>query len=119
MREDSTEQRPAEESIPEGARAADEQHAAGMVAGGPDQEPAQGVLTLVCFKCGKEYFFADQDPPQEMTCEKCGNTVFRSFFSPIGDEVADDFRDSTERDLAPDSTAEDTAPGDVIDLNNL
>ncbi len=119
MRDDTTQELRSEESIPEGARAAEEQRSSGLVAGGPDQEPAEGVLTLVCFTCGKEYFFADENPPQEMTCEKCGNTVFRSFFSPIGDEVADDFRDSTERDLTPDSTEEDTAPGDVIDLNNL
>ncbi|HEV2130836.1 MAG TPA: hypothetical protein VGR27_07030 [Longimicrobiaceae bacterium] len=117
--EERTQGRPAEESIPEGARAAEEQQTSGMVAGGPDREPAQGVLTLVCFTCGKEYFYADQNPPEELTCEKCGNTVFRSFFSPIGDEVADDFRDSTERDLTPDSTAEDTSAGDIIDLNNL
>lgn len=77
------------------------------------------MLTLVCFKCGHEYFFSDEDPPEELTCDKCGNTVFRSFFSPIGDEAADDFRDSTERDLTPDSASTDTAAGDVIDLNNL
>ncbi|CAN5415025.1 hypothetical protein BH24GEM3_BH24GEM3_14670 [soil metagenome] len=119
MREESIEQRPAEESIPEGARAAEEQNSSGMVAGGPPGEPAQGVLTLVCFTCGKEYFFADQNPPEEITCEKCGNTVFRSFFTPINDEVADDFRDSTERDMTPDSTATDTTASDIIDLNNF
>ncbi len=119
MQEDTTQQRPPEESIPEGARAAEARETSGLVAGGPDQEPAQGVLTLVCFKCGKEYFFADENPPEEMTCEKCGNGVFRSFFAPVNDEVADDFRDSTERDLTPDSPATDVRPGDVIDLNTM
>jgi hypothetical protein len=54
-----------------------------------------------------------------MKCEKCGGTVFRSFYDAIGDEAADDFRDSTERDLDPDDAEGDVMPGDIMDLNRL
>lgn len=77
-----------------------------------------GVLTLVCVTCGQEYYFSDSQPPGEMTCEKCGNGVFREFFSPpAGDEAAEDFEDTTSRDLDPDDAEGDTLPGDVLDLN--
>ena len=29
-----------------------------------------GVLTLVCLKCGQEYYYDDGTPPPGMTCEK-------------------------------------------------
>jgi predicted nucleic acid-binding Zn-ribbon protein len=90
----------------------DEQHAQQ----GPDAAE-EGVLTLACFKCGTEYYFGDTEPPSTLRCEKCGNTVFRSFHTVEGDEAADDFRDSTERDLAPDDAEGDAMPGDVLDLN--
>ncbi|WP_325307138.1 hypothetical protein [Longimicrobium sp.] len=77
------------------------------------------MLTLVCEKCGKDYFFEDEPPPPEMKCEKCGGTVFRSFYDSVGDEAADDFRDSTERDLDPDDAEGDVMPGDIMDLNRL
>jgi hypothetical protein len=77
----------------------------------------EGVLTLVCLQCGKEYFFSES-PPEGLSCEKCAGTVFRSFYSPEeGDEAAEDFRDSTSRDLDPDDAEGEAMPGDVIDLN--
>jgi hypothetical protein len=80
-------------------------------------EAGGGVLTLVCFKCGMEYYFAASEPPATLSCEKCRNTVFRSFHTQDeGDEVAADFRDSTERDLHPDDAEGDTMPGDILDL---
>ena len=87
-----------------------------------DAEPGQPVdsmLTLVCENCGKDYFFDDEPPPEAMKCEKCGGTVFRSFNSSVGDDAADDFRDSTERDLDPDDAEGDVLPGDIMDLNRL
>jgi hypothetical protein len=86
---------------------------------GDETEGVDAVLTLICEKCGKDYFFEADPPPERMTCEKCGGTVFRSFHSTIGDEAADDFRDSTERDLDPDDAEGDTLPGDVMDLNRI
>ena len=83
------------------------------------REPATEVLTLVCENCGKDYFFDDEPPPVDMKCEKCGSTVFRSFHTRVGDEAADDFRDTTERDLDPDDAEGDVLPGDVMDLNNI
>lgn len=78
----------------------------------------EGVLTLVCLRCGQEYYFSDGSPPDGMTCEKCGNGVFRDFYThQVGDEASDDFEDETARDMNPDDPEGDTLPGDVLDLN--
>lgn len=106
------------EGIPGGHRAAQSRDDAGAQTPGPTDDPAEGVLTLVCLTCGQEYYFADTDPQDGMTCERCGNGVFRNFFTPAeDDEVAQDFADTTDRDLDPDDAEGDTLPGDVIDLN--
>lgn len=82
-----------------------------------EQDPS-GVLTRVCLTCGQEYYFTDTTPPASMSCEKCGSTVFREFYSPLeADEVERDYLDSTERDLDPDDPEGDAMPGDVLDLN--
>ena len=83
------------------------------------REPVDTLLTLVCENCGKDYFFDDEPPPADMKCEKCGGTVFRSFYESVGDEAADDFRDSTDRDTDPDDPEGDVMPGDIMDLNRL
>lgn len=119
MAQDDQDTRHAEESTPAGARAAQARDAPGPRIREPGEAPAEGVLTLVCFKCGKEYYFGDEDPPSDLKCEKCGNEVFRSFFSAVGDETADDFEDSTARDLDPDDAEGDATQGDVMDLNRL
>lgn len=78
-----------------------------------------GVLTRVCLTCGKEYFFSEYEPPAGMLCERCGGSIFRSFFTAGGgDEAARDFEDSTARDLDPDDAEGDALPGDVIDLDS-
>lgn len=82
--------------------------------------PAQGVLTQVCIRCGQEYIFDHEELPAELTCERCGNTVFRTFFDVTSrDDVEDDFRASTERATATDDDANDVTAGDIRDLNNL
>jgi hypothetical protein len=85
----------------------------------PAGAPRGEVLTLVCEMCGKDYFFEDEQPPEGMKCEKCGSTVFRTFHDHGGDEAADDFRDTTARDLHPDDPEGDVLPGDVMDLDNV
>lgn len=83
-----------------------------------NESDSGGVLTMVCLKCGTEYYFTDSRPPEGMTCEKCGGGVFRDFFTPDEDnEAAADFTDSTDRDLDPDDAEGETLPGDVMDLN--
>jgi hypothetical protein len=82
-------------------------------------ERAEGVLTQVCVNCGKEYFFDRSEPPSDPQCERCGNRVFRSFYSVTsGDEVAEDFEETTGRDVATDDPATDVTAGDLHDLNN-
>ena len=100
----------------EGGRAA-EARDVGREARGGSGAADEGVLTLVCFKCGTEYYFAEGDSPQEMICAKCGNTVFRSFLSPEENEATADFEETTGRDLDADDAEGETLPGDVSDLN--
>lgn len=83
-------------------------------------EPTDGVLVQVCIACGKECMFDDKEPPSELTCPKCGNQVFRSFFAARRyDEVDTDFRASTERDLETNEPETDVTKSDILDLNNL
>ena len=84
----------------------------------PGRGEDEGVLTMVCLTCGTEYYFGSESPPDDLVCEKCGNMVFRSFYSPeTEDEVVIDFMDETERDLHPDDPEGDALPGDILDLN--
>lgn len=91
----------------------------GLEAPGLVGRPADGVLVQVCEICGKECLFDEEAPPADLTCQKCGNQVFRSFFEVRRyDEVEADFRYSTERDLATNDTESDVTKADVLDLNN-
>lgn len=107
------------DSGPVQGKAAQEQPRANPAGDPPRGGGETEVLTLVCENCGKDYFFEDEPPEPGMRCEKCGGTVFRSFHETVGSEAADDFRDSTERDLDPDDPEGDVMPGDIIDLNRL
>jgi len=92
----------------------------GLETPGPSREMADGILTETCIECGKEYIFEDLPPPPDLTCDKCGNVVFRSFFTARGyDEVEEDFRASTERDLALDDAPDDVTESDILDLDNI
>ena len=83
-------------------------------------QPTDGVLVQICISCGKECTFDKTPPPENLTCPKCGNQVFRSFFAARGyDEVDADFRASTERDLEPNEPESDVTKSDILDLNNL
>ncbi len=85
-----------------------------------DESGAERVLVQVCVECGKEYTFDADPPPEDLTCEKCGNSVFRSFYDTSDpDDVDEDYRDSTERDLSPDDPAGDATEGDLRDLEHL
>ena len=85
-----------------------------------EARPSGRVLVQVCIECGKEYMFEDVEPPEDLTCEKCGGEVFRSFDArTTSDEVDSDFRETTERDTATDDPATDVTRGDLQDLSNL
>jgi DNA-directed RNA polymerase subunit RPC12/RpoP len=84
-----------------------------------ESQLSTGVLVQVCVECGKEYFYEDEQPPAHQQCEKCGNTVFRSFFDVTdGDETVADFEETTSRDLTTEDPATDVTRGDLYDLNN-
>ncbi|MCI0433151.1 MAG: hypothetical protein L0271_05800 [Gemmatimonadetes bacterium] len=101
-------------------------------------EGADMILIQVCLECGKEYMFENDTQsrsaagnavqtsltasklPQDLTCERCGGKVFRSFDAVTkDDEVRADFREATERDTATDDPATDVTRGDLQDLVNL
>jgi hypothetical protein len=78
------------------------------------------LLVQVCLECGREYYFDEQPPPEHLQCERCGNSVFRSFHAERTlDDVQQDFVDTTDRDVATDDPATDVTLGDLQDLNNL
>ncbi len=84
-----------------------------------DDGMADGVLVQVCVECGKQYFYDEAPPPDDQKCERCGNTVFRSFFDVTEeDEVVADFKETTDRDVTPEDPATDVTRGDLYDLNN-
>jgi len=85
-----------------------------------NEEMRGGVLVQVCLECGREYYSEETQPAEELTCERCGNSVFRTFRAPRElDEVQQDFSESTDRDVATDDPATDVSLGDLHDLNNL
>jgi DNA-directed RNA polymerase subunit RPC12/RpoP len=79
-----------------------------------------GVMMLVCLECGKEYAFEGADePPADLTCEKCGNVVFRRFdATATPDDVQADFAETTDRETATSDPPGDVTAGDLYDLNN-
>jgi len=85
-----------------------------------DRNDDNGVLVQVCLECGREYMYDTQPPPANLTCDKCGNGVFRSFYTAAaGDEAAEDFHESTDRDVLTTDPATDVTRGDLADLSNL
>src|SRR5687768_13476520 len=83
-----------------------------------DPNGPRGVLTLLCLTCGNRKYY-DDTPPNRVKCEKCGNTVFRNFFSPTeADEATIEQLEETRRQIALDDVSPDTAPDDITELNN-
>ena len=84
------------------------------------QSSGTDVIVLVCIECGRKYHFeGESQVPEELTCEKCGNEVFRRFQdSTQPGEAEEEFEDRTARDLDTDDPEGDAAPGDLRDLNN-
>lgn len=78
----------------------------------------RGVLTLVCLTCGNRKYY-DDTPPNRVKCEKCGNTVFRNFFSPTeADDATVEQLEETRREIALGDISPGTAPDDLNELNN-
>lgn len=87
------------------------------------QSPAPadgGILIQICVECGREYTYEDEPPPEDMTCEKCGGAVFRTYYdTETPSEAERDFEETTGRDMHPDDPEGDTTTGDLVDLERL
>ena len=78
----------------------------------------EGMLTLVCITCGNEMFFTTK-PPASEPCSRCGERVFRSFFTPtVQDEATESMLEETARSISLDGGSTDTTAGDLRDLNS-
>ena len=88
-------------------------------AGRPGPEES-GILVEICVECGREYTFEDDPPPDDLTCEKCGGGVFRSYYEPYEkSDASRDFDETTSRDMNPDDAEGETTAGDLVDLERL
>lgn len=84
------------------------------------QRDGDDILVQICIECGKEFMFDTQPAPDDLTCDKCGNTVFRSFHAHARPSEADvDFHETTDRDTGTTDSATDVTRGDLDDLDNL
>ena len=83
-----------------------------------DNKGPRGIVTMVCITCGNEKNFDDR-VPGALTCDKCGNTVWRQFATPTAPDEAtiaqleDQTRSITYGDPSPDTSVEE-----IRDLDN-
>jgi DNA-directed RNA polymerase subunit RPC12/RpoP len=76
-----------------------------------------GVVTLVCLTCGNELFF-DKTVPDDVTCERCGGSVFRTFATPTErDDASIAQLEDQARSISYGDSSPDTSEGDVRDLD--
>jgi hypothetical protein len=76
------------------------------------------MVTLICEQCGNDKTFKG-DPPAHLVCERCGGTVWEVFVDPRpSDAVAEDYLESTARDITLDDVSPDITRADRPDLNN-
>ena len=47
----------------------------------------RGLVTMICLTCGNEKSFSDR-VPAALTCNRCGNTVWRQFATPTEPDEA-------------------------------
>jgi ribosomal protein S27E len=82
-----------------------------------DEQNSEGLVTLVCITCGNEKFF-ETAVPNQVTCDKCGGTVFRTFETPTKpDDATIAALDEQARSISYGDGSPDTLPGDVRDLD--
>jgi hypothetical protein len=63
-------------------------------------------------------FFTTTTPADE-PCPRCGNRVFRSFFTPtVQDEVTESMLEDTARSISLDGGSTDSTAGDIRELNS-
>jgi hypothetical protein len=87
----------------------------------PEQgRPVGEVQILICMQCGKEFLYETEPPPVGLCCDKCGNGVFRAYVvATHADDVEQEFREETERDLGPEEGPTEVTDDDLRDLLRL
>lgn len=74
------------------------------------------VTTMICLTCGAEQFFT-AEVPDELTCEKCGSTVFRNFTTPVArDDAAISALEEQARSIQYGDPSPSTTPDELRDL---
>ena len=82
-----------------------------------DESGPLGIVTLVCLTCGNELFF-DKSVPDNVTCERCGGSVFRTFATPtVRDDASIAQLEDQARSISYGDSSPDTSEGDVRDLD--
>lgn len=78
------------------------------------------IQIRVCLACGADYPVAEDEASADLTCERCGGTVFRNFRDPRkAGEASAEYAEVTGRDLDTDDPAGDATEGDLRDLNEV
>lgn len=84
----------------------------------PSADGPFGLVTMVCLTCGNEMYF-DRTVPSSLKCDRCGNTVFRSFATPTEpDEAAISELEEQARSQSFGDSSPATAPDELRDLDN-
>lgn len=78
------------------------------------------IQIRVCQECGADYPVADDGASADLTCVRCGGTVFRNFGDPRkAGEASAELAEVTGRDLDTDDPAGDATEGDLRNLNEI
>ena len=78
----------------------------------------RGIVSLVCITCGNEKHY-DQQVPASVTCDKCGNTVWRQFATPTAaDEATIDQLEMQSRSIELGDASPETSPEELRELDN-
>jgi hypothetical protein len=78
----------------------------------------RGIVTMICLTCGNEKFFTDR-VPDALTCDRCGNTVWRQFATPTEpDEATLDQLESQARSIQYGDPSPETTLDELRDLED-
>ena len=82
-----------------------------------DNRGPRGIVTMICLTCGNEKSFTDR-VPAALTCQRCGNTVWRQFATPTEpDEATIDQLETQARSIQYGDPSPETTRDELADLD--